>query len=375
MTKPTNRRKTRQLFLIGLIAIFASTAGAQEMSKLFRYVTQERGEVYAARPEGRAIMDSISTLELVETIGFIYTEPAPNTFPLYCLRKGQNLSASTDYFLTANPSNVKALIQQQWKFYPQKTDGIIGWVSKKEGSGMRGAYVFRQSDDAEDFGNRIRFEGKDLDLWSTHPAAVVSPFPSFYVWKKEAVAAPTPKPKPTPAPTPKPTPPPAPEPAPIPTPTIIKGIIPKPTPVMVLIIPKFPEKVDFSFREALYNNGAQQMGVNTQMPYGTPTNPLVLSRKDAIGCDLRWCSFNFGVILFRNTNTETLETYAILSGGNPSSIRNFTTFKRGSKTAHLVLPMSIRDGTNTLTVTLNPYFKEEINKGNNSFSVTVILKP
>jgi hypothetical protein len=379
MTRPTNIRTATQLFLIGLLAIFAGTANAQEMSGLFRYVTKSRGEVYAARPEGRAIMDSKSTIQLTELIGFIYTKPAPNTIPLYCLRK-QNLNAPPNYFLTANPSNLKALTQQDWKFYPQ-TDGPIGWVSTKGGSGMRGAYVFRQSDVETDFGNRMRFEGKELDLWKTNPTAVVNSNPSFYVWWKEKdVAAPKPS-----GPGPKPS---GPAlinfplsiltPTPTPTPTIIKGIIPKPTPITVFLLPKPPEtagKVDISFRNALYNNGAQKIGVNTQMPYGTPTTPLILSRKDAIVCDQVWCSFNFGFILFRSTNTEDYKTYAILSGGNPQVERNFTTFKKGSKIADLVLPMSIKDGANTLTVTLNPYDTGEINKENNSFSVTVILKP
>lgn len=320
-------------------AVFAGSASAQELTGFFRYVTKSGGEVYAARWEGRKELDSMKNTELVQQLGYIYTEQAEGTVPLYSIRK-LNLDGPPEYMITTSWVSYKSLISPKnklgWKPYPQD-DGIIGYVSEKGGNNMVGAYGFRQGPNKKY--PRYRVEGKELEQWKSMPDSKFDSKPTFHIWKEKF--------------------------------TLITGTIKDPVIKLPLL-----GMVDIGFRKAMYNNGNSGFPVNTQAPYGTPDKPLVLSRKDAVLCNNTGCKFNFGFLLTRSTDTEHLNTYAMLSGAYPGILGNSAVFKKGSKVANLLIGATIKDGDNMLTIKLKPADpSKEINDENNSFTVKVILKP
>lgn len=334
---------TGAVLALVISAVFAGSASAQEMSGFFRFVTKSGGEVYAARWEGRKELDSMKNVELVQQLGYIYTEKAEGTVPLYSIRKLNLNGESPQYMITTSWVSYKSLISPKnklgWKPYPQD-DGIIGYVAEKDSgdSNMLGAYGFRQPTNEKYL--RYRIEGKELNQWKNMPNTKFESKPAFHIWKE----------KPMP---------------------IITGTVKDP-------VIKFPllGTVDIGFRKAMYNNGNSGYPVNTQAPYGTPDKPLVLSRKDAVSCTFAGCKFNFGFLLTRSTDTEHLNTYAMLTGASPGTLGNSAVFKKGSKVASLIISGTIKDGDNMLTVTLKPNDpKKEYNDENNSFTVKVVLKP
>lgn len=325
--------------VIVFIAGAVMPANAQEMSGLYRYVLKSGGEVYAAKYAGRKKLDAIKNIELVQQVGFVYIEPAEGTVPIYSLRK-LNVDGPPDYHLTVVKDFYNFLQQQKdgggWKPYPEDK-GIIGYVRLDGFDEGHAAYAFQNSNNINGL-PRYRIGGKEVKDWkNADKLAVFEKQPDFWVWKDKFVP-------------------------------VITGEVKIP-----IKLPN-PKQHDLGLRKVLYHNGKSKV-LSGQSPYGTPDKPLVLSRKDALSCTPKQCTFNLGFYVTRDIVSEKFSTYAMVTGG-PAMVGNSVVFPDDAKSASLVLGVAVKDGTSVLTVTLKPYdAKNETNLDNNSFKITVQLNP
>lgn len=345
---------TRSIRLIISVAVLAFCAGGAiavtpaegaKSGPIFRYVFKKTGgEVYAATSADRKKFDSSKNIELIQMLGYVFTEPAQGTVPLIQMARVK-LNGPTEYRLITNAAMVEYLqtINQpgfsKWKPYPS-TDGIVGYVSKTGGKSMLGAYAFTQSNVNGD-GPRYRVEGKEYDQWKKLPGVVFESVPSFYIWNTK------------------------------PAELLLAGVILTPG-VNIIQGVAF---TDQSLRFALYENGKNGMVVDTTRHYATPTKPLVLYRKDALNCKPDGCEFNFGFFVMRNKSGSTLDTYVITYQPNYQA-GNSTQFGANDKSKGMVLPIPIKNGDNFIEVKIKPYHaNEDTNAANSSFKVKVVLMP
>jgi hypothetical protein len=133
--------------------------------------------------------------------------------------------------------------------------------------------------------------------------------------------------------------------------------------------------VDLSFRQALYVDTFQQDKVDPKAKYATPTAPLNVFRGDNVNCDKTGCGFQLGFFVIRANADGGLTTAVKISNGK-SSKTEVISFEPGKKFAEAVVHMPILNGSNKITVQVDPQNeRSESNENNNRFEVTVVLKP
>ncbi len=320
------------------------SVSAQKSAPLFRYVFSKTGrEVYAAKPEHRKIQDGkVKSGDIVTLLGYVYIEKAPDTYPLFGLKK-LVLGTPALVRFTIDAKEYEDLVgtksgeSGKWEPYYEDTP-IVGFVRTMAGNKLLGAYHFTQPG-VEDDQPRIRIEGKELKQWKALKGVKFNGAPSFYIWKDKPV---------------------------------IETIIPIITPV--INIPK-GVFLDQSVRPALYENGKNGYAIDATRAFAGPGKPLVLSAKDALSCTPDGCKFNLGWFVMRNKNEGTLSTYATVSS-SLKIIGNSIVFKPGERSRSMVFGVPLKYGSNTLTVSIKPYKTgDDIDKSNNSFTVEIVLNP
>lgn len=320
-------KRAMNLVSVILLSVIAgvSSASAQEMVKLFRFVLFDGTEVYAARPSGMKEM-GLKGVKMSTNVGYVYADQTNATVPIYSMRR--EVDGKMQYRVVLSGESFESMQKTTsrgpgWTPYPG--DGIIGYVSFTKVPGTIGAYGFQQKNVKGDQ-ERFRFEGKELDTWGAMTTMEFKSTPSFFIWKdKPAVQS------------------------------------------------NFKPLQDIGFREKLYANGNDQSTVNAAAKFGSPSKLLALSCKDAIETSDTYCRFNLGFYVTRNVN-DTQQTFVVKAMGGVSPVGNSGTFQSGRLSHDMVLPVKIKKGKSTVTITLEKLPNDQdINPANNSFTVNTFV--
>jgi CARDB len=148
---------------------------------------------------------------------------------------------------------------------------------------------------------------------------------------------------------------------------------------------------DLSVRQAIYFTGkdtksldaAEQAGL--YRPQGAYGNTLKLKASQAIKCDETFCSFNLGVLAWRDPgkgsfNKEPFSTYGVFTNTESGVIGNTIIFEyKGDDNAELavfIMPVKMKPGKNKITFTIDPENKTaETNEKNNSVTAYFDVDP
>ena len=136
---------------------------------------------------------------------------------------------------------------------------------------------------------------------------------------------------------------------------------------------------DLSMRRALYFTGARASEIDTKNDkYVAENNSMTLRKSDATKCEAGTCVFNLGFIAFRTpaAGSGVLSTYALIQVEGGGLVGNTVYFSASDATRTGVFPVKLSEGVNKVTFQIDPYKKTaESDEGNNSFAVTIVVRP
>lgn len=135
---------------------------------------------------------------------------------------------------------------------------------------------------------------------------------------------------------------------------------------------------DLSLRAAIYFTGkkADKIDLKTDK-YVTPGGSITIKKSDAIKCEGNRCTFNLGVIVFRDNGVGQLSTYALIKNLGVIETGNTVFFQDGEKIKQAIYPVTLVVGYNRLTAEVDPAKKiAESNEGNNLIQhIRVLVEP
>lgn len=136
-------------------------------------------------------------------------------------------------------------------------------------------------------------------------------------------------------------------------------------------------KPDLSMRRALYLTGAKTNEIDTKNDkYIAENGSTTLKKSDAAKCEADGCHFNLGFIALRTPSGGELSTYALIQVEGGGLAGNTVYFSASDATRTGVLPVKLAEGVNKVTFQIDPYKKTaESDEGNNSFAVTIVVRP
>lgn len=138
-------------------------------------------------------------------------------------------------------------------------------------------------------------------------------------------------------------------------------------------------KIDISIRKALYCLAVDATAIDLKRPRAVPGTPLVLYKKDAIGCNGEFCIFNFGFTANRPDGNGKLDVTAEIARKeddlSKAKLVKIYSFADGSRSFTHIRRVGLKMGSNTVYFGISPVGDvSDPNSGNNMAEVEVIVK-
>jgi len=134
--------------------------------------------------------------------------------------------------------------------------------------------------------------------------------------------------------------------------------------------------VDLSMRRALYFTGNETQKIDKTGKYVAENGTMVLNQSQATKCEQDGCYFNVGFMVFRKPAAGELITYATLKTQTSYVAGIEVIFANNEAIKEKILSLKLGLGANQVTFRVDPYQKiAESDEGNNSFAVTITVKP
>jgi hypothetical protein len=103
---------------------------------------------------------------------------------------------------------------------------------------------------------------------------------------------------------------------------------------------------------------------------------LTLNKREAVKCDRKYCTFNLGVVVYRDVGDGVLSTYALIRSEQGGIGGNTVIFQAGETRKGVIYPVSLAIGKNKVIAEVDPYKKTaETNETNNTVTITIIVEP
>jgi hypothetical protein len=103
---------------------------------------------------------------------------------------------------------------------------------------------------------------------------------------------------------------------------------------------------------------------------------LTLNKREAVKCDGKYCTFNLGVVVYRDSSDGVLSTYALIRSEQGGIGGNTVIFQAGEQRKGVIYPVALAIGKNKVIAEVDPYKKAaETNETNNTVAITIIVEP
>jgi len=139
----------------------------------------------------------------------------------------------------------------------------------------------------------------------------------------------------------------------------------------------YGQKTDLSLRRALYFTGAKPNKIDVKNDkYVAAGGTITVKKSDAVSCNYESCSFNVGLIAFRDPANGELSTYGEMKKSDGGISGNGIYFADKQKVTQLVVPLMLTPGSKTkVTCLIDPENKTaETDENNNSFIVWITFE-
>ena len=132
---------------------------------------------------------------------------------------------------------------------------------------------------------------------------------------------------------------------------------------------------DLSLRAAIYFTGKKTDKIDLKADkYVTRGGSITVKKSEAVKCDGNRCTFNLGIIVFRDSGVGQLSTYALIKSLGVNETGNTVFFQDGEKIKQAIYPVSLAVGYNKLSAGVDPENKiAESNETNNFVDYMKVL--
>jgi hypothetical protein len=140
----------------------------------------------------------------------------------------------------------------------------------------------------------------------------------------------------------------------------------------------YGQQPDFSLRRALYFTGKKADKIDLKNDrYVAAGGTITLKKSEANFCGALGCSFNAGLVAFRNPAQGFAIVYVEMKREDGGIYGNSIHFDDKESTTQLVVPLDLPPGSKTKVACLiDPENKTaETNENNNSFYVWIVVEP
>ena len=135
---------------------------------------------------------------------------------------------------------------------------------------------------------------------------------------------------------------------------------------------------DLSLRAAIYFTGKKADKIDLKSDkYVAQGGSITIKKSEAIKCEGNRCTFNLGILVFRDSDVGRLSTYAQIKNLGVIETGNTVFFQEGEKIKQAIYPVTLVVGYNRLTAQVDPANKvAESNEGNNLVEhIRVLVEP